>query len=291
VLIGLPNIVYQAANGWPQLSFGRALAAHNAADVRISMWYFLAILLGPPLVPVWIAGLVAVWRRPQWRALRFLVPAFVVLVALVFVMGSQPYYEFGLLAALFAIGCVPTADWLRRGRGGRVAVVAGLGGLNAVVSAVVGLPLVPLSVLGSTPIPAMNQTAADTVGWPAYVGEVAAAYRRLPPATRRHTVIVATNYGEAGAVDRYGSRLNLPASFSAQNQLYFQSRPPASATVTIFVGAELVRAQSLFRSCRVVGHLDNGVDVDNEEQGQPIAVCRAALGGWQRVWPMLRHED
>ena len=137
----------------------------------------------------------------------------------------------------------------------------------------------------------MNQTAADTVGWPAYVDEVAAAYRRLPPATQAHTVIVATNYGEAGAIDRYGPRLHLPVSLSAQNQLYFQGRPPASATVTIFVGAELVRAQTLFRSCRVVGSLDNRVDVDNEEQGQPIAVCRAPLGGWQRIWPLLRHED
>jgi hypothetical protein len=214
-----------------------------------------------------------------------------VLVVLVFVMGSQAYYEFGLLAALFAIGCVPTVDWLRRGAGGRVALVAALGGLNALVSAVVSLPLVPVSVLGSTPIPAMNQTTADTVGWPAYVAEVAAAYRRLSPATRGHAVIVATNYGEAGAIDRYGPRLNLPASFSAQNQLYLQARPPASATVTIFVGAELVRAQRLFRSCRVLGHLDNGVDVDTEEQGQPIAVCRAPLGGWRRVWPLLRHED
>jgi 4-amino-4-deoxy-L-arabinose transferase-like glycosyltransferase len=291
VVIGLPNIVYQATNGWPQLSFGQALAAHNAGDVRVSMWYFLAILLGPPLVPVWVAGLVALWRRPQWRALRCLVPAFAVLVVLVFVMGSQPYYEFGLLSAVFAIGCLPTADWLRRGGNGRSAVVAALGGLNMIVSAVVGLPLVPLSVLGSTPIPAMNQTAADTVGWPAYAGEVATAYRRLPAATRRHTVVVATNYGEAGAIDRYGRGFGLPSSYSAHNQLYFESRPPASASVAIFVGAELVRARSLFGFCNVVGHLDNRVGVDNEEQGQPIAVCRAPLGGWQRVWPKLRHED
>jgi hypothetical protein len=291
VIIGLPNIVYQAANGWPQLSFGRALAAHNAGDVRVSMWFFLAILLGPPLVPVWIAGLVALWRRPEWRALRCLVPAFAVLVVLVFVMGSQPYYDFGLLSAVFAIGCVPTADWLRRGGTGRSVLVAALGGLNVIVSAVAALPLVPLSALGSTPIPAMNQAAADTVGWPAYVAEVAIAYRQLPPASRRHAVIVATNYGEAGAIDRYGPRLGLPSSYSAHNQLYFQSRPPASATIAIFVGAELVRARSLFESCTVVGHLNNRVNVDNEEQGQPIAVCRTPLGGWRRIWPKLWHED
>ncbi len=29
----------------------------------------------------------------------------------------------------------------------------------------------------------------------------------------------------------------------------------------------------MFDSCRIVDRLDNGVDVDNEEQGEPVAVC------------------
>ena len=43
-----------------------------------------------------------------------------------------------------------------------------------VVSAFIALPLVPVADLGSTPIPGINQAARDTVGWPAYVREVAA---------------------------------------------------------------------------------------------------------------------
>jgi hypothetical protein len=29
----------------------------------------------------------------------------------------------------------------------------------------------------------------------------------------------------------------------------------------------------LFASCRTVAHLDDGVGVDNEEQGEPVALC------------------
>ena len=42
-------------------------------------------------------------------------------------------------------------------------------------------------------------------------------------------------------------------------------------------------------SCAVVARLDDGVGVDNEEQGMPIAVCRGPIGGWAAVWPLLEH--
>ena len=44
-------------------------------------------------------------------------------------------------------------------------------------------------------------------------------------------------------------------------------------------------------SRRIVGRLDNRVDVDNEEQGEPIAICHDPVGGWARIWPRLKHED
>lgn len=291
VVVGLPNLVYQAMNGWPQVSFGRQLSAHNSGDVRTQMWYLLLLLLGPPLVLVWGAGILALLRRPQWRPLRFLVPAFVVLLVLVFVMGSQPYYEFGLLAALFAIGCVPLADWLARGGRGRAWTVGVLGGLNAVISALIALPLIPVTTLGSTPIPGINQTARDTVGWPAYVAEIANAYDDLPAAQRQQAVIVASNYGEAGAIARYGAAHRLPAVYSGQNQLYYRARPPESARVAVLVGGQVAEARRWFASCRIVGHLDDRVDVDNEEQGEPIAVCHDPAGGWRAAWPKFRHED
>jgi 4-amino-4-deoxy-L-arabinose transferase-like glycosyltransferase len=291
VVVGLPNVIYQASNGWPQLEFGRTLAAHNAGDVRVDMWSLLILMFGPPLVVVWVAGLVGLCRRPQWRPIRFLVPALAALLVLVFVMGSQPYYEFGLVAALFAVGCVPTADWLARGGTGRLVTVVVLGVVNAAVAVLVALPLVPVEDLGGTPIAGLNQTVGDTVGWPAYVREVAAAYRGVPAAQRATTVIVASNYGEAGAIDRYGPSLGLPGVYSGQNQLYFQGRPPDSATAAVVVGGQVDDARRLFGSCRPAGHLDNGVDVDNEEQGEPIAVCRGPIGGWATVWPRFKHED
>ncbi len=288
LLIGLPNLIYQATHSWPQLSVGRALSSDHGSSTRILMWPLLFVVLGPPLAPIWLAGLVGLLRRPSWRPVRFVGVAFPMLLALVCFMGVQFYYPAGLLAVLYAAGCVPVAEWFRRGSARRNWVVAAVA-VNAAVSLLIALPIIPLSVLGRTPVPAMNQTARDTVGWPAYVEEVGAVYAGLPATDRSRAVIVATNYGEAGAITRYGR--GLPAVYSGHNQLYLQGRPPDGATVAIVVGAQGRRAEQWFAGCRIEGRLDNRVGVDNEEQRQRIEVCRDPVGGWQAVWPRFHHLD
>lgn len=290
LVVGLPNLIYQATHSWPQFSMGAALADNNAGDVRVMMWPMLFLILGPPQVCIWIAGFVSLLRRPEWRPVRFLAASFPVLLILVFLMGTQIYYPFGLLAVLFAVGCVPAATWTQRRRTNIGVTAVGVA-VNAMVSVLLGLPVIPLSALGRTPVPAVNQAARDTVGWPAYVTQIAQAYAGLSTAEKAQAVVVASNYGEAGAVDRYGARYGLPTVYSGHNALYYQARPPESATVVIMVGGQFDAVRNRFESCDVIDHLDNGVDVDNEEQGEPVAVCRNPIGGWATVWPTLRHED
>ncbi|NOJ60576.1 glycosyltransferase family 39 protein [Arthrobacter sp. 260] len=289
--IGAPNLIYQAANGWPQLAMGAALAGNNAGEVRILMWPFLLLLLGPPLVLVWVAGVVALVRRPQWRAVRFLAAALPVLLVLTFLAGSQVYYPFGLLAVLFAAGCIPVVEYVdRSGRKLRPAL-AGAVALNAVVSAVIALPLLPVRTLGASPIPALNQLAADQVGWPEYTQQVASAYLSLPAGERERAVIIASNYGEAGAVARYGLDLGLPGPYSGHNQLYFDRIPPEIADTAVIVGGQVERVSAYFASCEHVGSLDHGLGVDSEEQAQPLALCRSPLGSWAAIWPVFQHYD
>jgi len=288
LLIGLPNLIYQASHSWPQLAVGRALARNNGGSTRILMWPLLLVVLGPPLVPIWLAGLVGLLRRPAWRPVRFVGAAFPVLLILVFLMGAQFYYPTGLLAALYAAGCVPVADWFARRAVRRNWVIAAVA-VNAAVSLLIGLPVLPLSAFGHTPVPGINQAARDTVGWPAYVQQVTAVYAGLPAADRAEAVLLATNYGEAGALARYGR--GLPQVYSGHNELYFQRRPPDTARVAVVVGAQFRKAQRLFADCQLRGRLDDRVAVDNEEQRQPIAVCRNPIGGWQIAWPALHHLD
>ncbi|MDQ0737006.1 ArnT family glycosyltransferase [Arthrobacter agilis] len=286
LVVGAPNLLYQATHGWPQVTMGAALSGNNAGEVRATMWLFLVVLLGPFQVPVWIAGLVSLWCRPTWRPVRFLAAAFPVLLLLAFAVGGQIYYPSGLLAVLYAAGCVPAAAFLAGRTVWRRTMVAGLA-LNAVIAGVIALPLLPEPVLGVSPVPGINQLAADQIGWPAYVRQIAEVHRTQAPGT----VIITSNYGEAGAVARYGPDLGLPHPYSGHNELYFAAQPPEGSTTAIIVGGQADSVRRLFEACRVAATLDNGVGVDNEEQGRPIMVCTEPLRPWSETWPSFQHFD
>ncbi|HEY8728909.1 MAG TPA: glycosyltransferase family 39 protein [Acidothermaceae bacterium] len=292
LVVGAPNLIYQATNGWPQFDMASALEAHKGHDARFQFVPFQIILLGPPLVPIWIAGFVSLWRRTATRAVAVAYP---LMSGLLLVIGGQPYYTEGLVLALYAAGVVATCRWMgERGgrRGRRLWVVAGVG-LNIAVSAVISLPLLPVSALAKTPIPGINQTVRDQIGWPVYVRQVAAVYTSLPASDRTVAVVIAGNYGELGAMVKYGRADGLPAQiYSGQNALYYLARPPTSATVAVVVGIDNDQfVTSQFANCVERGKLNDGVDIDNEEQGRLIRVCRDPVLPWPQLWPRFRHLD
>lgn len=291
VVISAPNLIYQATNDWPQLAMGDALERNNGDQVRLLTVPILVVMLGVPLVPVWGAGLIALLRDPAWRPIRFVAVALPVVLALVFVGGTQFYYSLGLMTALLAIGCVVVARWMDRGPVHRRHWVIGGVAANAVISMVIALPVVPAQYLQFTPIPAFNQIAQDQLGWPEYVRDVARVRDGLAPEQRSRTVVIADNYGQAGAVARYGPDLGIDEVYSAQNELYRVARPPATADTAVVVGTPLRSLDGLFASCRVEDRLDNTIGVENEEQDRPITVCEGPVGGWERVWPQLQHYD
>jgi 4-amino-4-deoxy-L-arabinose transferase-like glycosyltransferase len=276
VVVALPNELYQLLNGWPEADMGQALAANNAADTRVAMVPLLVLLFGPPLVVIWVAGLAALWRDGR---LRFFVVAFVVLLVFTFVGGTQPHYPVFLLPLPFAAGIVAMERRLGR-------VWGGLFTLNAVVSAFIGLPLVGVGSVGATPVPGVNPLVGDSVGWPAYVRQITTVYDGLPD--RAASVVFASNYGEAGAVHHYAPGVPV---YSAQNALYDQARPAAGVTTVVVVGGQYAEVRGLFDTCRVVSHLDDRVGVDNEEQGEPVAICSGPSASWTVLWPRLRHLD
>ena len=46
-----------------------------------------------------------------------------------------------------------------------------------------------------------------------------------------------------------------------------------------------------FRDCRQVATVDNGLGLDNDEQGDTVLLCSGTTLPWQQLWPSLRHYD
>lgn len=277
LLVGAPNLLYQAANGFPQLAMGASLSANNGGGVRPFVIPFLIALLGPSLVPVWVAGLVGLVRRPEWAPIRMLVVAFGVVVALCVAAGSQFYYEYGFLAAIYAIGCVPVAEWALRERKRWIPVICVA--VNGVICTAIALPWVPVSVLGATPIPAIDQVTRLQVGWPRYARQIERVTESLPS----DAIVLTADYGEAGALARYAPLL-APRVFSGHNALHDLGAPPASVRTVVVVGYGMDWVPRRFASCRTAARLDAGVRIVSEQEGAPIRVCTDPQVPMSELW-------
>jgi hypothetical protein len=105
-------------------------------------------------------------------------------------------------------------------------------------------------------------------------------------------VIFTKNYGEAGAIDLFGPARGLPQAYSGHNGFSEWGPPPNSDTAAILVGEELKATVAAdFRGCAVRAHIDDGLDLNNQEQGVPVWFCAATSRSWSTMWTSLRHYN
>ena len=285
-----PWILWQADHGWPQLDVAESIqgGGSTSSEPRWAFLPFQLLLVSPLLAPVWIAGLVSLARADDLRPYRFLAWTWIVLAVAFIVTGGKPYYLAGMFPVLLAAGGVAADDWLARGRGRtRGALLGGAVAVSFVVSAVVALPVLPEHA--AEPVVALNEDVGETIGWPELVETVADVSARLPASSP--TVVFTRNYGQAGAVDRYGPAAGSPRAWSGHNAHHTWG-PPAgrfggSFIVVGFTPDTLPRE---FEGCVVKARVRNGAGVDNEENGARVWVCERLRDGatWLRVWPRLR---
>jgi 4-amino-4-deoxy-L-arabinose transferase-like glycosyltransferase len=286
-----PYLLWQARHGWPQWQVGRAVAggSSGSSQPRALFLPFQLGLVSPWLAPIWIAGLVRLFRDPALRWCRALGWAYVLLAVLFLALGGKPYYLGGFFPVLLAAGAQPTVDWVRRRRTRlRGSVLGAAVAITATSSVLITLPVVPLGSLYRTPIVSVNYDAGETVAWPTYVQEIAGVYHQLPAAQRASTAIVTSNYGEAGAVDRYGPALGLPSAFSGHNGYWYWGPPPATADTIVAVGFSRDFLEQVFADVRLVTRLDNHLRVANDEQGAPVWLCSRPRDDWPALWPRFR---
>lgn len=310
MLLFVPQLVWQAMNGWPTAAFLAQLNGGVMAGIsKVQFTLGQVLYFGPATAVVWIAGLVACFRKPADSAERFLGWIWIGVFALLFLIDSKIYYTAPAYPAILAIGAVAWESWARewtldketggatRRRWLRPALVA-----NLAVGFLLMLPLsLPILSIDRTEdfIRAVTFGAFDNVyeltadlrgqfGWKERTEGVARVWNELSDEEREHAVLLGDWYGPAGAVDLYGPELGLPSAYSTHLSYHLWRTPPADADIYVVAGENPDDLEKFFEDVEVA-------EVVDVPEGNPwdrnfaITVARHPKVNVEEAWPALRE--
>jgi len=267
-----PNIIWEAGHGWASVHWFLNPPPSGSDETR-PQFVINVILLAFVAFPVAVAGVRSLIRD---RALRPLGWTVVGTVVAYLVLGGKSYYALPVLLFALGAGAGPLDRWATGRRlqaGGAVFAVTGLLVLP------LALPVLPLRTAVRLGVIKARGDYQSEIGWPAYA--------RLVERNAAGTdVILADNYGEAGALAVFGRGLPPVASPDVTMRFW---RPPAAGRRALLVGYSR-RAAGFCSGYRVVARISSADDSD--EGGAPIARC-TLRGALRELWPgiVATHVD
>jgi hypothetical protein len=153
------------------------------------------------------------------------------------------------------------------------------------------LPLAPLNSRWWSIANEVQGDFREQLGWRELVEEVAKIRDSLTPGQRAHLGIIGTNYGEAGAINLYGTEYGLPHAISGVNSFWYRGYGDPPPQTVIVIGLSRHYMDETFQSCRLAGHTWNRYRVKNEEtEDHPdIYVCGPPKQAWPEFWKDFQY--
>jgi 4-amino-4-deoxy-L-arabinose transferase-like glycosyltransferase len=297
-VIALPNAIWQAAHGFPFLELVRNDNSGNFIGGPIAFTLQQIFLVNALLAPLWIAAIVVPFVSKRLAPFRFLAVAFVVMLALIVVTHGKAYYTAGAYPTMFALGAA-ACTMLPRVVVGIWAVLAAANGALALPFVLPVMPPAKFKVMldrsSFRPRPMeragigapLMQVYSDEFGWRDLAQSVENVYASLPPSDRAQVAIYASNYGDASAIDVYGT--NVPPALSGNNQYYLWGPRDYDGSLVIAVNVDPARWAQFCDSAQVVARFGTSPYAMPYETNRPIVLCRGMHPSLAQLWPQFKH--
>jgi len=302
LLVALPSFLWQASHGFPMWELLRN--GQKGKNVVLSPLGFLGaelLITNPALAVVWLAGLVFLLRRPQWR---FLGVTYVFLIGEMVLLQAKHYYPADVYPILFSAGGAALEGVTASLRALRVAiaVLVVLFGCLLVPYAMPVLPMPAFLAFHARAAPLLHLDAArtenlrkgplpqdwaDMQGWPELAEAVARVYRALPAEERSRVAILTDNYGEAAAIDFFGASLGLPPVICGHNQYWLWGPHGYDGSVLMDVNASVEDDAKLCQSATQGIHFASALSMPYEADFD-IVLCRGLKTPIAEFWARQR---
>lgn len=288
VVICLPNVVWQARHDFISYHFLQQIHARDVGEgrgdgflrdqFRISTNLFAA--------PLWIAGLIALFRDRRYRMLGWM---FAIPFALFMISKARFYYVGAAYPMLLAMGAAVGERWVAGlARGWRWTVEGAFFTGLAATGVLFAAMIIPFASGGRLKDFALKNDGdlREEIGWDDLVRQVAGVRDALPAEERGNVGVLVGNYGEMGAIEILGPAYQLPPPISLTNSGYLRSYPADPPSTLIVVGWSREQVEEAFTACRLAGQGGNSLGVKNEENEdhREIFVCGAPKDGWAKFW-------
>ncbi len=292
--IALPNFLWQVRHHFVYLDFIHAIHTRDVAWGRARGFLLKQFIFTLLAAPLWLAGLWAAASGALGKQFRAI--AVMYLTPLLLFWGAQGrwYYMMAAYPMLYAAGAV----WLRQktNRRRRLAIwlVPTLWAALALDAGLFIAFTMPLAPPGSHWFQLASHVDGDLkeeVGWRELVSSAAAVWGRIPAPQRARAAVLGANYGEAGALDLYGARYDLPPAISGVNSFWYRGYPHPAPLRLVVLGFSQTDAEKTFSGCELAGHVSNRYGVNNEEARHhpDIFLCGPPRAGWPAFWRNFRY--
>ena len=214
--------------------------------------------------------------------------------------SSRPDRMLAAYPMLFAGGAVLIAGVVERhSRWVLQTVVVGLVSVGGLAFAPMAIPALPPEILVrytatlSPPQTEQGATArlpqwfADRFGWEEMASSVAEVHRPLSDQEQGRVLLLAENYGEAGALELFGPQYGLPPVISPHNTYHPWSATRDGAQTYVAIGLPEEQLRGIFQEVTQAGVHSCSYCMDYENN-LPIYICRNARTPFRDWWPSLR---
>jgi hypothetical protein len=305
LLIFLPNLVWEIHRSFPTIELLRNVQAsgRNTALTWIGFVLTQTFIMHPLSAPLWIVGLWSLLRDKEGKGTRVLGWTFVVILLCLLILHGRIYYLAPAYPMLFAAGAVAFQNWIERHSWSSLkpAYLAALLVTGAILAPFAYFPMLTvgqyiayskfmhlappkIETHKQGPLP---QLYADQFGWKEMAQVVADAYLKLPPGEREHCAIFGQNYGQAGAIDFFGTKMGLPSALSGHQNYYYWGSRGYTGECMIVMGDDYETLSQKFDSVEKVGTVFHPLSMPY--QHFDVYLCRRPkFGILPQVWPKLK---
>jgi 4-amino-4-deoxy-L-arabinose transferase-like glycosyltransferase len=308
----LPNLIWNIQHHWPFLELMHNISV-TGKDVILPPGKYLLqqiLMMNPASFPFWFGGLLFFFFSKAGKEYRAFGWAFVITIVLFLVTHGKDYYSapaYGMLLAAGAIGAeriFASSRMLARPK--LIKVLKPVCFVWLLIGVVPALPLVlpilPIetflayqSHLGIEPPrterafigASLPQYYADEFNWPEMVEKVAGIYHSLPSDEEAKTAIFCNNYGEAAAIDFFGTAHDLPKSISGHQSYFLWGPRQYTGEIVILVGENEDSARQQFDTVEVAATQSSPFAFWYETQ--PILLCRGLKWDLQTGWSRVKR--